>query len=249
LQEGVEVTSKENGQTRLNLKDLKPAMKLEGRVTKTELMGAFVDVGAECDGLIHISKLKEGQVNRVEDIVEVGQEVEVWVHRVDSKSGRLELSMLKPILLKWNDIKTGARLKGKIIRIENFGAFVDVGAERPGLVHISELSNDYVNNPNEIVSIGDEVEVNVIEVDRKKRQIRFSMKDSISNYIDEDDEPEEETPTAMELALRQALEQSDQKPAKSTDQAASKKQGKRDELEDILNRTLERRVQTASTES
>ena len=166
------MSSKENIETRLNLKDLKPAMKLEGRVTKTDLMGAFVDVGAECDGLIHISKIKDGQVNRVEDVVEVGQEVEVWVHRVDSKTGRLELSMLKPILLKWKDIKTGEHLKGKIIRIENFGAFVDVGAERPGLVHISEMSNDYVNDPSEIVSLGDEVEVNVIEVDRKKRQIR-----------------------------------------------------------------------------
>jgi small subunit ribosomal protein S1 len=243
------VSNTEETATRLQLKDLKPAMKLEGRVTKTDLAGAFVDVGAECDGLIHISKLKEGQVNRVEDVVQVGQEVEVWVHRVDPKAGRLELSMLKPVLLKWNDLKPGNRLKGKIVRIENFGAFVDVGAERPGLVHVSEMSNDYVKDPSEIVSLGDEVEVSVIDVDRKKRQIRFSMKDSVNDYIDEIDEPEEETPTAMELALRQALEQSNQKTQKSPSETASKKQQKRDELEDILHRTLEHRVQTASTES
>ncbi len=243
------MSNKEDTVTRLHLKDLKPAMKLEGRVTKTDLVGAFVDVGAECDGLIHISKLKEGQVNRVEDVVQVGQEVEVWVHRVDPETGRLELSMLKPILLKWKDLKTGDRLEGKIVRIENFGAFVDVGAERPGLVHVSEMSNDYVKNPAEVVSLGDEVEVSVIDVDRKKRQIRFSMKDSISDYVDEDDGAEEETPTAMELALRQAMEQSDQKVQKSPNEASTKKQPKRDELEDILHRTLEHRVQTASTES
>ena len=243
------MSNKEDTVTRLHLKDLKPAMKLEGRVTKTDLAGAFVDVGAECDGLIHISRLKEGQVNRVEDVIQVGQEVEVWVHRVDPKTGRLELSMLKPILLKWKDLKSGDRLKGKIVRIENFGAFVDVGAERPGLVHISEMSNDYVKDPSEVVSLGDEVNVSVIDVDRKKRQIRFSMKDSISDYIDEDEEAEEETPTAMELALRQALEQSNEKVQKSPNEASTKKQPKRDELEDILNRTLEHRVRTASTES
>ena len=243
------MSNKEPTATQVHLKDLKPAMKLEGRVTKTDLAGAFVDVGAECDGLIHISKLKAGQVNRVEDVVQVGQEVEVWVHRVDPNSGRLELSMLKPVLLKWNDLKTGDRLKGKISRIENFGAFVDVGAERPGLVHISEMSNEYVKAPSDIVSLGDEVEVSVIDVDRKKRQIRFSMKDSISDYVDEDDEPEEETPTAMELALRQAMEQSGQKVQKSPNEEATKTQPKRDELEDILHRTLEHRVQTASTES
>ncbi len=243
------MSSKEDTGTRLQLEDLKPDMKLEGHVTKTDLAGAFVDVGAECDGLIHISKLKEGPLNRVEDVVQVGQEVEVWVHRVDPASGRLELSMLKPVLLKWNDLKPGQRFKGKIVRIENFGVFVDVGAERPGLVHISEMSNEYVINPAEIVSLGDEVEVNIIDVDRKKRQIRFSMKDSIEDYVDQEDEPENETPTAMELALRQALEQSDQDDKKSTSEPSSKKQTNRGELEDILHRTLEHRVQTASTES
>lgn len=243
------MSSKEDTGTQLHLEDLKPAMKLEGRVTKTDLAGAFVDVGAECEGLIHISQLKESPVNRVEDVVQEGQEVEVWVHRVDPASGRLELSMLKPVLLKWNDLKPGQRFKGKIVRIENFGVFVDVGAERPGLVHISEMSNEYVINPAEIVSLGDEVEVNIIDVDRKKRQIRFSMKDSIEDYVDQEDEPENETPTAMELALRQALEQSDQDDKKSTSEPSSKKQTNRGELEDILHRTLEHRVQTASTES
>jgi small subunit ribosomal protein S1 len=243
------VSSKEGTGTQLHLEDLKPAMKLEGRVTKTDLVGAFVDVGVECEGLIHISKLKESPVNRVEDVVQVGQEVEVWVHLVDPDSRRLELSMLKPILLKWKDLKPGKRLKGKVVRIENFGVFVDVGAERPGLVHISEMSNEYVKNPSEIVSLGDEVEVNVIDVDRKKRQIRFSMKDSIEDYVDEIDESEEETPTAMELALRQALEQSDQNTKAAPSEPSKKKQAKRDELEDILQRTLEHRVRTASTES
>ena len=243
------MSNKEDAGNRLRLQDLKPAMKLEGRVTKTDLAGAFVDVGAEREGLIHISRLKQGQVNRVEDVVKEGQKVEVWVHQVDPEAGRLELSMLKPILLKWKELKQGSKFKGKVVRIENFGAFVDIGAERPGLVHISEMSSEYVNNPSEIVSMGDEVEVRIIDVDRKKRQIRFSMKDTMPSFDDQEDGIEEETPTAMELALRQALEQTEQSPKEATDRSASEKQAGRDELEDILTRTLEHRVRTASSES
>ncbi|NIS82143.1 MAG: S1 RNA-binding domain-containing protein [Anaerolineales bacterium] len=233
---------------RLSLSDLKPTMKLEGRVTKTELFGAFVDVGAERDGLVHISMLKPGGVYRVDDVVREGQVVEVWVHRVEPENGRLELSMLKPIMLKWKDIKKGMKLKGKVVRLESFGAFIDVGAERPGLVHVSEMSSDYISNPSDMVNVGDEVKVSVIDVDRRKRQIRFSMKETMIGIEPEEEEPAEEMPTAMELALREALEQSDNSSEKpGTDSLPGKKQVKDQELEDILARTLKHRVRTAST--
>lgn len=241
--------SEDNG-ARLPLSELKPSMKLQGRVTKTELFGAFVDIGAEREGLVHISMLKPGQVNRVEDVVEEGQEVEVWVHRVDPNAGRLELTMIKPVTLRWKEIGKGMRLKGKIVRIENFGVFVDVGAERPGLVHVSEMSSEYVQDPSELVQVGEEVDVSVIDVDRKKRQIRFSMKDSMLGMIEDEEDLVEETPTAMELALREALGQSDESPQmKQSSDDKNKKKGTRrkDEIEDILSRTLKQRVKTASS--
>ncbi len=231
------------------LKDLKPGTALEGVVTRIELYGAFVDVGLDHEGLVHISNLKRSHVNRVEDVVQPGQQVQVWVDKVDPSSGRLALTMVRPIALKWRDIKPGFKTRGKVVRLEHFGAFVDIGAERPGLVHVSEMSDEYVKDPSELVQVGEEVEVSVIDVDRKKRQIRLSMKGQESYAIPEDDNHNEPLPTAMEIALRQALElaeQEDGSAAQGGDSGLSEKE--RAEQEKILQRTLEQRVQT-STES
>lgn len=82
-------------------------------------------------------------------------------------------------------------VKGKVVRIETYGAFVDIGAERPGLVSVSELTRGYVKTPNEVVKEGDEVEAKVLDVDRRKRQIRLSMK-AILPELAEEEKPERE---------------------------------------------------------
>jgi ribosomal protein S1 len=140
------------------------------------------------------------------------------------------------------------KLKGTVTRLADFGAFIDIGAEREGLVHVSEMSNEYVSSPKDIVSMGDSVEVNVLEIDRKRRQIRLSMKSTEFEYEEEEEQPEEQVPTAMELALREALEDTDE--GKPVQPAASERPGKKDrrELEDILSRTLEHRVRTGTSE-
>jgi small subunit ribosomal protein S1 len=230
----------------ISLKDLQPNQELTGRVTRTELYGAFVDVGAEKEGLVHISMLKKGRVNRVEDVVEPGKEVTVWVHRVDINAERLELTMIRPVDLKWKDIKPGMHLKGTVVRLENFGAFIEVGAERPGLVHVSEMSTDYVKSPSNVVSVGDEVEVAVLDVDRKKRQIRLSMKAmDEQEMVEEDAEPEIPQATAMEVALRRALEQSENGESPANDSPAESKRS-RETQDDILRRTLQQRLKTGS---
>jgi transcriptional accessory protein Tex/SPT6 len=241
------VEGTENAEAPRRLADLKPAMKLEGRVTKIELFGAFIDVGVERDGLVHISRLKQGSVFRVDDVLEEGQEVEAWVHSVDSNAGRLELTMIRPVLLKWKDLKEGKRLKGRVMRLENFGAFVEIGAERPGLIHVSEMSNEYVSNPADIVRVGDEVEVVVVQVDRKKRQIRLSMKEAFIEFEAEEEEVDEETPTAMEFALRQALEGTEQEEIGPESSPVETSGSNQQELEDILERTLKHRVQSSSS--
>ena len=230
----------------ISLKDLQPNQELTGRVTRTELYGAFVDVGAEKEGLVHISMLKKGRVNRVEDVVEPGNEVNVWVHRVDINAERLELTMIRPVDLKWQDIKPGMHLRGTVVRLENFGAFVEVGAERPGLVHVSEMSSDYVKSPSNVVSVGDEVEVAVLDVDRKKRQIRLSMKAmDEQEMVEEDAEPEIPQATAMEVAMRRALEQSENGESPSDNNPAETKRS-RETQDDILRRTLQQRLKTGS---
>lgn len=154
--------------------ELKPKTRLTGKVIKTTLAGALLDIGSNLPGILHISQMGETPVKRVEDVLQVGQEVTVWVRKV--KSDRVELTMVEPIGLEWREIKPEMVVKGKVARLETYGAFVEIGAERPGLVHISEMSHGYVKTPGDVVKEGDEVEVMVLDVDRKKKQIRLSMK-------------------------------------------------------------------------
>ena len=244
------------------LDGLQRKMRFTGKVVKTTLAGAIVDIGLSTPGVVHISQLQETPVNRVEDVVKVGQDVEVWVRNVFPKKGRVELTMIKPLELEWREIEAGMAVKGKVTKLERYGAFVDIGAERPGLVHISEMTHDYVKNPSEVVNEGDEVNVQVLEVNRRKRQIRLSMKAleeppaKILKAIDEapahekshgrekDKEkpaPEEEkevpVPTAMEAAMRQAVERS--KSQAQEQKTRKRKGGTTNEMEQILSRTLQ----------
>jgi small subunit ribosomal protein S1 len=233
----------------LSLQDLEPSQKVVGLVNKIELFGAFVDIGAEFPGLLHISQLKRGHVNRVDDEIKEGDEIEVWIQKVDLAAKRIELTLIKPVSLRWNKLKVGETVQGEVVRIENFGAFVDIGAERSGLVHVSEMGDDYVKDPNDQVKVGEQVSVTIMEVDRKKKQIRLSMKTSLEEFADLDDDVEEEMPTAMEIALRQALD--DDEP---TSQIQERKETKvdpgkdRGEMEDILSRTLQSKVKTRPDE-
>jgi small subunit ribosomal protein S1 len=201
-------------QTPETIEELEPKMKVRGRVLKTSLAGAIVDVGVGVPGVIHISKIQEGSVSRVADVLSEGQEVEVWIQRVDPEKKKIELTMLEPLGLEWGDIKPGMELTGIVTRIEKYGVFVDIEAERPGLVHISEMAHGYVRTPTDIVQKGDQVSVKVLKVNRRKKQIKLSMKAleeppvELTDYTD-NDEVREETPTAFEAAIRKAMENGD----------------------------------------
>jgi ribosomal protein S1 len=228
------------------LADLKPKMGLEGKVTKIELFGVFVDVGLDQPGLVHISQIRSEPLNRIEDVLQIGQSVEVWVKRVDVNAGRLELTMIPPIQMDWSDLKPGARVRGKVVRLEPFGAFVEIGAERPGLVHVSEMSDEYIRNPAEIAKIGDEVEVAVLEVNRKKRQIRLTMKIPEAEPAEDEEQSQEASVTPMEYALRRAMAE-DAPPAPSPSRPSPVRRPRHDQ-EDIIARTLQNRVRASSSE-
>ena len=160
----------------VTIDNLKIGQHLHGTVKNVTEFGAFVDVGIPQDGLVHISKLAKWKVEKVEDVVSLGQEVDVWVKKVDKKRGRLSLTMIKPISLRLRDIEEEAELDGTVTRLEPYGAFIDIGSEREGLVHISQVSHDYIKHPEEALAVNDKVKVQVLKVDRKKRQVDLSIK-------------------------------------------------------------------------
>ena len=241
---------------------LEPKTKLSGKVLKTTLAGALVDIGQSLPGVIHISQLSENAVNKVEDVVKEGQIVDVWVRRV--RKDRIELTMIQPLALEWKEIEPDMIVKGKVVRLETYGAFVDIGAERPGMVHVSELAHGYVKTPGEIVKEGDEIEAKVIDVDRKKKQIKLSMK-ALEPEIEEfkpakkenkrggkhskretDEalvpaEPKEPEMTAFQIAWQQAMEKADEGKAIKFKRA---KAGLSREHDELLSRTMEKRLPT-----
>lgn len=160
---------------------IEPKMQYTGKVIKVSLAGAVIDIGLEKPAVLHISQIvspDNSPVKRVEDILTVGGDVQVWVKRVMRKDGeeRVELTMLQPLALEWRELKIGSAVKGKVVRLEKFGAFVEIGAERPGLVHISEMAHGYVKVPGDVVKEGDEIEAQILEINRKKKQIKLSIK-------------------------------------------------------------------------
>lgn len=244
------------------LADVKRKMQFNGTVVKTTLAGAVVDIGVEIPGVVHISQLQKEPVNKVEDVVQVGKPVIVWVRRVEPKRERLELTMIEPLPLEWREIEKGMVVKGEVTRIEKFGVFVEMGAERPGLVHISEITHEYIKDPQQEVKVGDEVEAKVLDVNRRKKQIKLSMKaleekpvyepkpvskkKAKSARPAETEEQEEAIPTAMEMALREAMEKSTPETEKDAGETKVKEDNTDPELDQILSRTLENKVKTAS---
>ena len=243
---------------------LEPKTKLSGKVLKTTLAGALVDVGQNIPGVIHISQLSENAVNKVDDVVKEGQMVDVWVRRV--KKDRIELTMIQPLALEWKEIEPNMVVKGKVVRLETYGAFVEIGAERPGMIHVSELAHGYVKTPSEIVKEGDEIEAKVLDVDRKKKQIKLSMKAlepeveefkpvkrepkksggkhvSKKEMLDasEPAEPKEPELTAFQIAWQQAMDKADEGKAFRVKQ---NKASVSHEQEELLHRTLEKRLPT-----
>ena len=231
-----------------SLEELSPKDKVSGTVVSTMLAGVVVDIGLEVPGVVHISRIQKNPVNRAQDVVEVGQSVDCWVRQVFPDRKRIELTMIEPLGLEWREIKKDMVAEGKITRLEKYGAFVDIGAERPGLVHISELAHGFIDSPTDVVQEGDEVEVQVLSVNRRRKQIKLSMKvlqeppqKTGKKKMEQQvisDEPEEPVPTAMEAALREAMERSQNGESKTNNKKSKKASPMNNELEDIFSRTL-----------
>lgn len=221
-----------------SIHDLQPKMCLQGTVKKIELYGAIVDIGLERPGLIHISQMGDRRVEKVSDVLHVGDKVTVWVTSVDPSSGRVGLSLTKPPAVEWRDLSEGQTYVGRVVRIERYGLFVDIGAERPGLLHVHEMGHRFVRQPSEMFREGDEVEVRILQVDRRKKRIDLSMEDRTDTPVEEEDE--EPVATLMETAFRRAQEEQQRERRRERGQRKEARRRAEAELDDILSRTLER---------
>jgi small subunit ribosomal protein S1 len=230
----------EDTQQPTSIAELQPKMQLEGTVTRTELYGAFVDVGLDHDGLIHISRLANGRVRKVTDVVNVGDKVSVWVQSIDPDRGRVALTMVEPSALEWHEIEVGQVYEGQVVRVERYGLFVDIGAERPGLLHVREMGAN-VRRPEDVAQMGQKVRVDIRAVDPQKRQIDLALHNEDLVY-DEPEETDEEAGglSPMEIAFlqAQAQAQAEGESRRFRGERGGRRGRSRDDMEDIYRRTL-----------
>lgn len=150
-----------------------------GRVTGISTFGAFVDLGG-ADGLIHISELSWSNVSSPKDIVSIGQELDVVVHRVDTEEKKIALSLKRLQPEPWDTIderyRVGDIVDSTITKLADFGAFARIEDSIEGLVHVSELTPRRINHPREVVREGDAVRLKIVRIERDRRRLGLSLK-------------------------------------------------------------------------
>ncbi len=161
---------------------VKKGEKREGKVTRIAKFGAFVDIGG-IEGLVHISDLAWGRVKRVEDVVSVGDVVEVYVGDFDKEKERLSLAIKDIKKDPWEDAKATLKVNdvvtGKVVKFLNFGAFVEVLPGVEGLVHISEITEENIAKPSDVLTIGGEVKVKILDINSADKKMSLSIKEAV----------------------------------------------------------------------
>jgi small subunit ribosomal protein S1 len=161
------------------IEELREGEVRRGRVTGISSFGAFVDMGG-ADGLVHISEMSWGQVDRPEQVVSVGEELDVYVLRVDPENKKIALSLKRLQPEPWETIHEKLAVNdvvdATITKLTNFGAFARVEDSVEGLVHISELTDRVVQHPREVVREGDTVKLKVLRIEPERRRLGLSLK-------------------------------------------------------------------------
>lgn len=161
----------------------------KGRVTGISGFGAFVDIGG-ADGLIHISELSWTPVTSVDEVVKVGDEVDVYVLRIDREQRRIALSLRRLQRTPWEDaaerFHVGQLVSGTVTKLADFGAFARVEGVIEGLIHVSELTERHIQHPKEVVNVGDTMTLRIVSLEPERRRLGLSLR-----QVEEDDTPTE----------------------------------------------------------
>jgi small subunit ribosomal protein S1 len=161
------------------LDELQEGTVKNGRVTSLADFGAFVNIDG-ADGLVHLSEISWDRIEHPAEVLKVGQEVKVKVIAVDQERKRIGLSIRQlqpdPWVVKVSNLKEGQLVEGTITHLTKFGAFARLDEDLEGLIHISELSDQRINHPKEVVKEGDVVTLRVIKIDSERRRIGLSLR-------------------------------------------------------------------------
>jgi len=229
---------------------------VDGVVKRIADFGAFVDIGVGRDGLLHISELSLQRVAKVSDMLTKNQEIQPWIKKLDRERNRISLTLIDPDQKTIRDLQAGEIVTGTVTRILPYGAFIDIGIGRDALLHVREMSNKYVEKPEDVVQVGETLEARIIEVSRRRGRVDLSLKglrdepeeEVVEQEVTVDEEIEEiddeyadvEVLSPMELAFKRAVE------AEGEEIRVERKQGKRNRKSDaraiqdeIIARTLE----------
>ncbi len=166
-----------------------------GTVKSITAFGAFIDLGG-VDGLVHVSELSWARIKHPSEVVAVGDTLEVYIKDVDVEAKKISLGHKKEEDSPWyqatKDLKVGDNIKCKVVRILPFGAFAEVAPFVDGLIHISQIANARIEKPSDVLNIGDEVEVQVTEINNDTKQIGLSRKVLLPDYVAEAEKVVEE---------------------------------------------------------
>ncbi len=172
---------------------------VEGTVMRFTDYGAFVDLGG-IDGLLHISEISWGKLKHPQEVLQIGDKVKVKILSMNEEKGKISLGLKQTIPEPWSVIEenyqVGQVVNGKVVQIKEYGAFVELEPGLDGLVHISEVAHKRVNNIADELSIGQEVKAKILEIDKERKRISLSIKET----LDADDQaiPEEDAEAVSE---------------------------------------------------
>lgn len=173
--------AEERKETAKLIKKLKVGEIVEGEVQRIAAFGLFVNIGG-VDGLVHISEISWERVDKPEELFKVGDTVKVKIIKVDAENNKISLSIRETLDNPWDqeikDFKVGAIYQGKVKRLTNFGAFIELSPAIEGLVHVSQISREHVSNPADVLKNNQEVSVKIIEIKPDQKRVGLSIRDA-----------------------------------------------------------------------
>ncbi len=193
-------TVEREGQKKAIMGQLQEGEKRQGVVTKLMKFGAFVDLGG-VEGLIHLNDLAWRRVNDPSEVVSEGDQVTVYISTIDRKSGKIGLILKDVNEDPWQGAadyyKADDLVNGTVVRLTDFGAFVEVEAGIEGLVHLSEISSERIRKPSDKLKVGDQVQAVVLSIDEKNKKLSLSIKDAEGQVSDDVELVQEDQGTTL----------------------------------------------------